>query len=363
MADGNRFLKLVELARETGSDRRRELLREVTDLFFETSGARGAREDMLIGEVLQRVAHDMQDGVLAELSARFAHAPDAPLGLMQDLANHAFQVAEPVLRHSPVLADGDLVGVVQNRSQDHIKAIAQRSKVSEFVSAAIVKNGDDVAVDALMRNDGAKLSRDSMEIVVDRARKNSMLHEGVVRRHDMPIDLLNEMYFLVENRLRDQILERNAGVDAAALEEALAKTRDRMRGAAKAQTEDFRRAEAFIRQQKKAGELSGRLLIAAYREKKTAEFLCGLAELTGVDVGTAQDVVERRDIDAIAMLCRAAEMERPIFVTLAIMMSGEESVSKGEEFGRMYAAVPVEAAQRAMRFYRVRKATQDQAAA
>jgi hypothetical protein len=32
-----RFAKLVDLARTTDSDQRRELLREVTDLFFETS--------------------------------------------------------------------------------------------------------------------------------------------------------------------------------------------------------------------------------------------------------------------------------------------------------------------------------------
>lgn len=192
MADGSRFLKLVELARETASDRRRELLRQVTDLFFETQGARGERENELIGDVLQRVANDMQDGVLAELAERFAHAPDAPHGLMKDLAAHAFEVAAPVLRHSPVLQDGDLVDVVENHTQDHIKAIAQRKIVSEFVSAAIVKNGDDLALDALIRNDGAKLSRDSMEKVVDRARGSTMLHEGVIRRADMPLDLVNE---------------------------------------------------------------------------------------------------------------------------------------------------------------------------
>lgn len=158
-------------------------------------------------------------------------------------------------------------------------------------------------------------------------------------------------------------MKRNAGVDPKTLEEALAKTRDKLRSDARAQTEEFRRAEAFIKQKKKAGELSGRLLVTLYREKRVPEFLCGFAELTGVDISTAQEVVDRRDIDALAMLCRAADMERPLFVTIAIMLCGEESVLKGEEYGRMFASVPVEAAQRAMRFYRVRKATEGQAAA
>lgn len=363
MAEGNRFLKLVELARETTSERRRELLREVTDLFFETRNDRSARESALIGDVLQIVAAEMQEGVLAELSKKFANAPDAPHGLMRDLTNHVFEIAAPVLKNSPVLKDDDLVGVVEKQGQEHIKAIAQRPSVSEFVSAAIVQNGDDHAVDALMRNDGAKLSRDSMEKVVDRARTSTMLHEGVVRRRDMPLDLLNEMYFTVETKLREQILQRNANVDQATLDEALSKARDKMSKTATEETEDYRKAESFIRLRKRSGELNGRMLISLYRDKRYAEFVCGFAELTGVDTASAREIVERRDIDAIAMLCRSADIERPLFVTIAIMLCGEQSVTKGEEYGRMYASVPVEAAQRAMRFYKVRKAAESQEAA
>jgi hypothetical protein len=35
---------------------------------------------------------------------------------------------------------------------------------------------------------------------------------------------------------------------------------------------------------------------------------------------------------------------------------GEEAMDRAEEFGKLYNAVPIEAAQRAMRFLKVRKA-------
>ena len=60
-----------------------------------------------------------------------------------------------------------------------------------------------------------------MERVVDRARDNARLHPSVVTRNDIPIDLLNEMYFVVEAQLRDQILSRNAEIDPAELDAAL----------------------------------------------------------------------------------------------------------------------------------------------
>ena len=92
----SRFAKLVDLARTSDSAQRRELLREVTDLFFESSNTLNTRESHLFDDVLQLVAADMQEGVLAELSNTFADAPNAPVGLMRDLANHSYEVAGPV---------------------------------------------------------------------------------------------------------------------------------------------------------------------------------------------------------------------------------------------------------------------------
>ena len=99
----SRFAKLVDLAKSTDGEQRRELLRQVTDLFFQSAGARTERESALIGDVLQMVAVEMQESVLAELANRFADAPDAPIGLMRDLASHSFEVAAPVLRRSVAL--------------------------------------------------------------------------------------------------------------------------------------------------------------------------------------------------------------------------------------------------------------------
>lgn len=351
-----RFAKLVELARLGDSDRRRDLLREVTDLFFETSSSRSERESALFDDVLQLVAAEMQDEVLAELAETFADAADAPVGLMRDLANHSFEVAAPVLTRSRVLDEQTLLQVVNYQSQQHIKAVAQRPHVSETLSDAIVKFGDDHALDALIRNDGAKLSRSGMETAVDRARRNSALHDAVVGRSDLPLDLLNEMYFVVESRLRDQIMQRNAGVDPTTLDAALTKARERMRQSVTDMSAEARNAVTFIQSKKNSGELSARLLVSLYREAKQVHFLYGLAEITGVDHDTVSSLLDRRDMEGLAMICRAANIERPLFVTLAVLVGGgDEAMARAEEFGKMYNAVPIEAAQRAVRFFKVRK--------
>jgi uncharacterized protein (DUF2336 family) len=98
------------------------------------------------------------------------------------------------------------------------------------------------------------------------------------------------------------------------------------------------------------------LLVSLYREAKQLHFLYGLAEITNLDHQTVAELLERKDIDGLAMICRAANIERPLFVTLAVLAcGGDGAMARAEEFGRMYNDVPVEAAQRAMRFFKVRK--------
>src|SRR5690606_16630327 len=154
----------------------RALLREVTDQFF-GSPVRTPTEDILYGDVLSQLAEDMEEAVRAELAHRFADAPDAPHRLIRKLAEDlAVPVAGPVLEQSPVLTDDDLLAVVQTLDQGHLRAVPARSVVSEAISDVIVERGDDETLGALLKNEGATLSRGASETAVSRAKANPRLH-------------------------------------------------------------------------------------------------------------------------------------------------------------------------------------------
>jgi uncharacterized protein (DUF2336 family) len=152
-------------------------------------------------------------------------------------------------------------------------------------------------------------------------------------------------------------MERNAAVDPAELDEALSRARTRMQARSQnAMTDDLRAATKLIEQKKRAGELKPALLVSLYRDQQITAFTLGLAEIVGLDYDTTHQVVSRKDMEALAMLCRATNIERPLFVTLAVLCcGGTDAMAQAETFGRLYSAVPVDAAQRAMRFYKVRK--------
>jgi uncharacterized protein (DUF2336 family) len=359
-----KFALLVELAKQTTSEKRRELLREVSDVFVNAGGASNENEAALYDEVLTSLAATMQEEVLRDLSERFASVENAPRRLVATLIDHAsFEIGRPLLERSPLISEDKLLEVVQTRSQNHIAVVASRPDVSERLSDAIVTHGDDRALTSLLKNDQARISREAFETVVDRARESRILHEPMVQCASMPVDLLNEMLFIVEQRLRVEILARNEAINPAELDEALSRTKSRMKVATQPSDRDIRRAQHFVAQKKDSGELNATLLIALYRDRQLIHFLFGLAEVTGMDYETTRAIVGRRDIDALATACRAADMERAAFVTIAVLVcGGDKAMGKASIYGDLFSAVPVEAAQRAMRFWKLRTVTDSQAA-
>ena len=358
----SRLPDLIALAEEDSSEKRRALLRELTEHFF--GSVRTPAEDKLYDAVLVKLADDMETAVRAELSARFANAPDAPHTLIRRLANDEAAVAGAVLAASPVLTDEDLLGVVRRHGQAHLRAVSARPSVSEAVSDVIVERGDDETLGTLLRNDGARLSRKASEAAVERARVNPALHEATVSRASLPADLLNDMYFVVEARLRTRILEQNASMDTALLESALAAGRARIATDDGALPADYAECSAYVEELRAAGQLTPQMLARFLRSgDKTGgrtSFLIALAQLADVDFHTARQIVERRQIDALAVVCKAADLDRTLFLTYAVVLLNDQgdAMGKAQSYARMYAELQREAALRTLRFWRLRRTAQ-----
>ncbi len=355
-ATASRLPDLIALAQEPSSEKRRALLRELTEHFF-GSPVRTEAERELYDTVLSELSADMEVAVRAELSERFAVCLDAPRGLIRRLAKDDAAVAVAVLRTSTALTDDDLLDVVGTRGQEHLRAVSERDTVSEAVSAMIVQRGDDQTLTTLLRNDGARLSRASSETVVERARASPALHAATVERSTLPPDLLNEMYFVVEARLRQQILEKNAALDPALLESALAAGRARVATEDGALPADYAESLAYVEELRAANQLSPQMLARLLRSGSKTPFLIALAQLADIDFHTAANIVERRELDALSVVCKAADLDRSLFLTYAVVILNTEGDAMGQAhaYARHYAELTREAALRTLRFWRMRR--------
>jgi len=352
------LVDLIELAKEPSSGRRRELLRQVTSIFMTHPEEINGTEMELYDTVMSQLSNDMEIAVRAEIAQTISSARNAPLGLLRKLASDDIEVAEAILTRSKALSESDLIHIVQTQGQDHLRAVSKREAVSEGVSGIIVSRGDDTTLHTLLSNEGARLSRASNEAVVARAQVNPALHEAVVNRTDMPADLMNDMYFVVETRLRERIIAENAKLDPAVVEQALARGRDKTAIAYGSFPEDYHRIQSDVETLRKNGKLTPTLLAKYMRDPNPTWFLVALSQMADIDFLTAKHLVEKREIDALAIACKAAGLEKPLFLTYAMIMLAdqENAMGKASEYGRLYTDLPQETALRTIRFWRLRRA-------
>jgi uncharacterized protein (DUF2336 family) len=280
------------------------------------------------------------------------------------LANDEIEVAKPVLTNSNLLNDADLIEIIKRHSQDHLKAIAVREDVAEEVSESLVEHGGDEVLETLVQNDGAHISRQAMETVITRAEGNGKLHKPLIGRHDLPPDLMNEMFWFVSKALREEIVMKNDAIDDALLDEILADTKAAMEKESDDADANWSKPEKFIRRKERLKELDQGLLVQLLRQGKLQEFVFGFARLADLDVRTAQHIIFKKDSQALAVGCKAIGFDRATFSNLLLLSDeeGERSTEEVFELLSMYDKITTEASQRTLRFWRTRRRTMQHSA-
>lgn len=355
MDSSSRLQDLIALAQEPSSRRRRELLRRITDIFLAEAPGRTTAEAAAFDGVFCSLAEEMEADVRAELSSRFADTDAAPAHLAAKLARDCIEVAWPILTNAKLLSEADLLDVARSKGQDHLRAVSARPGLSEAVSDVIVERGDDETLGVLVRNDTASLSRRASETVVERAAANPALQDAVTGRASLPLDLLNEMYLVVEARLRDRIRARNAAADPQMLDAALKLARARMAARAQPEASGLAEAETELARVAQRGRLNAPALLAYLRSGQRSHFCAGLARLAEVDAQTVCSVVERSDFDAMAIVCKAADLDKSMFLTFAVLTyGGRDAMNRAASYGKLYMELPRDTAQRTLRFWRIR---------
>jgi uncharacterized protein (DUF2336 family) len=165
------------------------------------------RMGFTILETLMRDSSIRVRRALADAIRNMFHVPhDIASGLARDPER---RVAAPMLRHSPVLTDDDLVDIVEAGAADWAhQAIAARETVSERVSTALVNAGADPTVTRLLKNDAAEISEPVLETIVERAPDIEAWHEPLVKRPRLPLGLARKIAGFVKAPLKAALAAR-----------------------------------------------------------------------------------------------------------------------------------------------------------
>jgi uncharacterized protein (DUF2336 family) len=139
-------------------------------------------------DIVEALARDEAIAVRRMVAEALKDQAGAPPHVIQQLARDLeLSVSGPVLRHSPLLTDDDLLAIIGEQKLDgHLVAIAQRAGLSASVSDAVARTASEKAVTALLANHSAQIREETLDRIIEMAPKFEPWHGPLVHRPSLP---------------------------------------------------------------------------------------------------------------------------------------------------------------------------------
>ncbi len=332
-AERSEIDELLKLARKKSVASRTKLASMVSDLFFGRHEVLSERERALMTDILRHLIHDVEMTVRRELAKRLSSQANAPRELVVALANDEIEVAHPILAKSTVLHDPDLIEIISHRTLQHQLAVAMRERVSENVADALVGTGNGDVITTLIQNPNAKISRTTLDYLVEQARHIDGYQRPLLRRPDLGPELAKKMYWWVSAALRQHILD-NFDVDPTELDDSLESTvahaLEEIDNFDPKKTKPFELADRLAEVQ----AIMPSLLLRALRQGEVSLFEALFVRLTEIRVTLARRILYEPGGEGLAIACKAIGIEKPDFASIFLLSRkarpGDKVVDPGE---------------------------------
>ncbi|MEO1135225.1 MAG: DUF2336 domain-containing protein [Pseudomonadota bacterium] len=356
--------RLIALAKKRSPESRQTLLRALTQVYLSNRAQYDAAVLAQMDALLVRLTQDAAGAQRRALAEQIAMMRGAPHGLVKLLASDAITIAAPLLRRSEILSDDDLIALIAKGGQAHMSAIARRENLSERVASALIRRADQDALIALAENQTARLSAKATLAMTLKAQKNPLLQTPLCARYDLPPQSLTHLYFTVPAALKRDLLKRCDILDPALVERAAAENRRRILNFGAGDAPDtHQNARALLSDALSAGDLDEALLKDLIAARNYPAFVFAFAYYVGVDASTAQTILKDRTFESLAIACRAAGFEQKTFAKIVFSLRREAGDrTRALRILDLYVKAPEEAAERIMRFWRMRTQAADGAA-
>ncbi|HTB00009.1 MAG TPA: DUF2336 domain-containing protein [Bradyrhizobium sp.] len=356
MSEASSFLRDLDEAVSRGTpESRKRALWHTTDLMI--TGGYSDDEIWTFGEVIGRLADEIEVAARVQLSKRLARFDQAPINIIHKLAfDDEIEVAAPILRESEQLEPYALVANVCTKSQSHMLAIAQRKSIDQEVTDVLVTRGNQDVVKSVATNNGARFSDFGFLHMIQRAEGDSILAEQLGLRKDIPRHIFQQLIAKasddVKKRLADERPEMTDQIQSSVSDVA---------GELQSKFGPVSRshfvAKRVVATQHRQGNLNERSIALYATSHKLDEVTIGLSLLCALP----GDVIERalfdKNREMLLILAKALDFSWPTIMALLFLGAKDHRITAKDlkdlesEFGRLNVAT----SRSVLQFYQSRK--------
>jgi uncharacterized protein (DUF2336 family) len=254
----------------------------------------------------------------------FAHSLEAPGAIVQALSLDQPSVALPVLEHSPLLIDADLVDIIATGNCVMQCAIARRTNLPASVCAAIAEVGSASAALELIENPNAELAAFSWDRIVERHGHLAAIRESMLVLEDLPAATRIALVAKLSDTLAQFVVARNwLSADRAGRIASEARDRSAVNIAARSRGEDM---IGLVRHLRATGQLTAGLILRALLSGNLELFDHALAELSGLPPARVSALLHDRGGASLQALLVRAGFPQSTFAALRVALeAGQES--------------------------------------
>src|SRR5580692_100244 len=248
----------------------------------------------------------------------FAHSHEAPAAIVQALALDQSSVALPILEHSPLLIDADLVDIVATGNCETQCAIARRVHLPASVSAAIAEVGTPAAALELIENAYAELAPFSWDRIVERHGHLAAIRESMLVLEDLPAATRAALVAKLSETLTQFVVARNwLSADRAGRVAGEARDRSTVNIAARSRGDDMR---GLVRHLRATGQLTAGLILRALLSGNLELFEHALAELSGLPQSRVFALLDDRGGASLHALLQRAGLPESTFAAFRMAL-------------------------------------------
>ncbi|WP_456624115.1 DUF2336 domain-containing protein [Bradyrhizobium sp. P5_C12] len=252
------------------------------------------------------------------MAEAFARSTDAPAAIVRALSADQPTVALPVLEHSPLLIDADLVDIVATGNGEVQCAIARRIALPVSVCAAIAEVGCAAAALELIENPYAELAPFSWDRIVERHGHLAAIREAMLVLEDLPAATRAALVAKLSETLAQFVVARNwLSADRADRMTAEARDRSTMNIAARSRGEEM---QGLVRHLRITGQLTAGLILRALLSSNLELFDAALAELADLPLARVSALLHDRGGASLHALLRRAGLPEATFAAFQVAL-------------------------------------------
>ena len=348
---------------QTGPSKARQtLLRRLADVVCLPASRINAFERAVTGDLLVDLLRLASVEERRRVAVRLAPLAELPDSLARLLLRDEPSVAGPLIEQCAALTDVDLIGCARDAGIEHRLLIAERRGLSEVVTETLLSFGEDAVIEAVLKNNSARLAQGAVEGVVALTRQSRGLCGPLLRRPELRPSGAYVMFWWCGPDDRRTVLQRFA-VSREVLQDSVEDLFAQV--AAEGWSDPVtRKALQFIerRQRNRAAidksPYSGlEAAVAAAAEGMSRELVGEIGYLSGIKPLTAAKIMGDAGGESLAILCKATGLSRLDLQILWQAMRRPELTADGEvhpDWERVqitYEMLAVDRAQTVLRYW------------